>query len=83
MPGEPGTARRTNRRAEPCPGSESPPVSSPLRLSDENSRGKVQNVRVDSSDFNRSPDVVSDARPRDGATSWQCWTAEARIDCFD
>ena len=30
MPGEQGTARRISRRAEPCPGSESLPVSSPL-----------------------------------------------------
>jgi hypothetical protein len=42
-PGEPGTARRTSRWAE------SPPVSSACRPNDENSRGKVQNVRGDSS----------------------------------
>ena len=46
--GRPGTARRTRRWAEPCPGSGSLAVSSPHSLSDENSRWKVQNVRGDS-----------------------------------
>ena len=55
-PGEPGTARRTSRWAEPCPGSGSLPVSSPCRLNDENSRGKVQNVRGDSTAVSLSED---------------------------
>ena len=47
-PREPGATSRTSKRAELCPGSGWLPDSSPGRLNDENSRGKVQNVREDS-----------------------------------
>jgi hypothetical protein len=45
-----GSRGRPSRRAEPCPGSASFSRGHPRRLNDENSRGKVQNVRAHSSD---------------------------------
>jgi hypothetical protein len=44
-----GSRGRPSRRAEPCPGSASFSRGHPRRLNDENSRGKVQNVRAHSS----------------------------------
>jgi hypothetical protein len=44
-----GWRGRPSRPAEPCPGSASFSRGRPRRLNDENSRGKVQDVRADSS----------------------------------
>ena len=46
---KPGTARRTSRRAEPVRDHVRCPIAARGRLSDENSRENVQNVRGNSS----------------------------------
>jgi hypothetical protein len=65
------TARHAKTYAEPCPGSGPLPASSPCHLSDENSRGKVQNVRGNSSATGpwrkRARRATADSSVRDSA----------------